>query len=1022
MARRPRKVDERARAVLLDVRARLLGTLGLAEREIDAVLARVAERLRERLTVANVGTSDLSKIIGEELAAHARHLADRTVELTQAGTRAGAEAGIGSIRLVPGEGERVWGDIGADAYAYAAAARASEEIRRRATVRELPLSTRVRDGVANIGARMRDELEASIRAGESAHLTAERMLEASPGRVQIPRYVTDLRQAAGLARASGDQSVIADAIEEAAAQLNRLGQRRRTADEGLRRRDGDYSIRSAGRELAARLTSARPQDIERIVDRWILDKAQFQARRIARTETVEAFRAGFRESVASSPAVVGIRWELSRSHPHGDVCDVYAGQDPFGLGPGGYPKGEVPANPHPFCSCTQSAILDEQRQERELARLEGRPEPPRPWESGTREDGTAWLRRQPEALQREILGPTRLDLMRKGRVVLDGTGAPIPVWSLRGLPRPTPAGGGVDPSSLVLADRATMVAPLPPLPGSGPSGSGAPPTPPAAPPPVVPSPPPVPAGPGGRVRAISAAEIRERYGLSEELAAKWAANVADPRMQARAERELAENVAAYESRSREGLRRYMFALDDVVTAPSRDVRPFALAAAYAASEGQLDAFFTGRYLPPGWWRPSQPIDLAIDERGAVELVDGNHRLAAARFAGATEITARILRRDPVRGLVVDDAPIVVVPVVQAARDLPTPTPGRTGPLVEPGPAWADIAERGRAYQYGGRSRNADAFRGVADAIVELGKKIDATGPGEVASGTSTAAAAVRSSLRSLVQTMYPELRSYDRALGRLEADGLSIDPRMSGTGTVGFHVFQNGRIDIEPTQFRKAVNAARWMQGRDTPPGIALAGFQSLVHEAMHEHSPTTYAIGMTATAKPHPLFVAIEESTTELLARVAFVRSGTVAEPVYPSSDVFAYQSLVDRLRRAARPASEGGFASGPLPRWTPGEGDVELRTPIALHDAALAQRIVAFRSDGEAHALADEAERTRARIYPATSNGDEAEAVRLRARVEELRDRYFRRFAASVGIPDENVDAFLRNLEEGGRPYVPD
>ena len=82
----------------------------------------------------------------------------------------------------------------------------------------------------------------------------------------------------------------------------------------------------------------------------------------------------------------------------------------------------------------------------------------------------------------------------------------------------------------------------------------------------------------------------------------------------------------------------------------------------------------------------------------------------------------------------------------------------------------------------------------------------------------------------------------------------------------------------------------------------------------------------------------------------------------------------------------------------------------------------MVALRSDAEAHALADESERTRARIYPATSNGDEAEAVRLRARVEELRDRYFRRFAASVGIPDENVDAFLRNLEEGGRPYVPD
>ena len=146
-------------------------------------------------------------------------------------------------------------------------------------------------------------------------------------------------------------------------------------------------------------------------------------------------------------------------------CDVYASQDLFGLGPGGYPADQVPATPHPSCLCSQSAILDRFALQRELAQLRGEPEPPRDWESGRRETGAEWLARQPASFRDSLLGPTRSRIFatEPGRV-LTPQGAPIPVHQVLGQPPPVrSAGRQVQTAPLVRAERA--VRPTPPLGG-----------------------------------------------------------------------------------------------------------------------------------------------------------------------------------------------------------------------------------------------------------------------------------------------------------------------------------------------------------------------------------------------------------------------------------------------------------------------------------------------------------------------------------------------------------------------------
>lgn len=191
---------------------------------------------------------------------------------------------------------------------------------------------------------MRRQLVASARAGETIERSAERLLDEGDFLVRVPQHVEELAAAAHDA-ATGDPAARAAyerVVRRWRSRVERLGQ----APDG---RPGAYTMRSATQQMIKDLRRAKGENADRIVDRWVLERARHQARLIARNETVEAYRDAYQQGTQDNPAVKGYRWQLSTRHPKPDPCDLLANQNLHGLGPGGYPADELPDTPHPSC-------------------------------------------------------------------------------------------------------------------------------------------------------------------------------------------------------------------------------------------------------------------------------------------------------------------------------------------------------------------------------------------------------------------------------------------------------------------------------------------------------------------------------------------------------------------------------------------------------------------------------------------------------------------------------------------------
>jgi len=307
---------------------------------------------------------------------------------------------------------------------------------------------------------MRRQLVSSAHAGESVTRVAERLLDIDKPIVRLPQHVQELRDAAQMALHRGDRNIYLDAVKKWQGTVERLGQ-------GPEGGAGAHTMRSATQQLVKDLGVAKADQLDHVVDRWVVERARHQARVIARTETVEAFRDVYKETTAKQPYVVGYRWQLSGGHARSDECDVYAGQDVDGLGPGGYLPENIPSTPHPHDLCAQVAILDKDYFKRELAKTNGTEEPPKPWESGKTELGATWLKKQPEALQKQVLGPTLHRLFTAGKNVLDASGKPLPVHVVLGRDKPVRRlGQKVDATGAVQRDRRGQVKPFPSVPGA----------------------------------------------------------------------------------------------------------------------------------------------------------------------------------------------------------------------------------------------------------------------------------------------------------------------------------------------------------------------------------------------------------------------------------------------------------------------------------------------------------------------------------------------------------------------------
>lgn len=86
----------------------------------------------------------------------------------------------------------------------------------------------------------------------------------------------------------------------------------------------------------------------------------YAAMRLARTELNNAFHAGQILAVQDEESVVGMKWNLSGSHPKADACDQYATGNHADLGAGVFGKRDVPRKPHPQCLCYLTPVMEDE--------------------------------------------------------------------------------------------------------------------------------------------------------------------------------------------------------------------------------------------------------------------------------------------------------------------------------------------------------------------------------------------------------------------------------------------------------------------------------------------------------------------------------------------------------------------------------------------------------------------------------------------------------------------------------------
>ena len=438
------------------VRRRALKAISAHDSKLSKVFDRIAAGVRRDLRASGYTVAQVREVIEKHFAAESEtRLAIIEESIRDAAREArsldretfnavfGAEeAAKAAIPLVP--------TFRTDADALSVA---SARIRGRTSIDRLSVSRRLHAQDARIKADMRQVIQSSVRAGEQITRTAERLLDADTPKVNVPKYVLELREAAS----TGSGKAYAGAVKAWSRQVEGLGQ-------GALGEAGEYTLRSASRQLVRDLGKAKAGTVDKVVDRWILEKARYQARMMARHESVEAFRDVAIAQSKDQPWTVGVRWTLSPAHPRPDVCDVYASSDQYGLGPGGYPADSVPSR-HPSCLCSMVSISDPHYMKRETAKIKGEPEPAKPWLSGVKQSPEDWLKAQDKDLRRAIIGPTRDRLLGNGRKLIDeGASNFRPVYRLLQKPRPTrDLGPSVDVTQIVRRDRENQVLPFPRL-------------------------------------------------------------------------------------------------------------------------------------------------------------------------------------------------------------------------------------------------------------------------------------------------------------------------------------------------------------------------------------------------------------------------------------------------------------------------------------------------------------------------------------------------------------------------------
>lgn len=292
---------------------------------------------------------------------------------------------------------------------------AAERIAGRVTVDGVSLSKRVRKWDRELGAEMAREVQGGIRSKQGILSIAKKIEKIDDGYdAKLPQYLQEVEE---LAR-QGKLKELRGVTKAYAARARRtLGEMQ--ANGTLKA--SKYSLRSATQKYLRDIAKAGPEGVDRVVKEYVTERAAYQARLIARHESVQAFRRSYIEQTKGRPGVIGYKWSISPTrHPVPDECDILAEANQHGLGPGVFPADKVPQHPHPHCLCSCSAVMDKQHFDRPASQRVGVPDDMRDTESP---DAIGWMINNAGKAER-IVGPTRWVAFKQGIDVLDHEGRP----------------------------------------------------------------------------------------------------------------------------------------------------------------------------------------------------------------------------------------------------------------------------------------------------------------------------------------------------------------------------------------------------------------------------------------------------------------------------------------------------------------------------------------------------------------------------------------------------------------------
>lgn len=202
----------------------------------------------------------------------------------------------------------------------------------------------VRATVANIIDGQQEATERLLRAAGRAGVVG---LAARFDRANTNAITALASRRGGVARTY--QSLIRRNLADAAPAVDRL------VEAGIIR---GQSYRSLARAIQDYLEERLPgNEAFRLPRMGGLSSVASDARRIARTETMNALRLGNAYGGEASGIVAAYQWTLNSAHEVEDQCDDIANED-VGYGPGFYPPGDRvwAIGAHPCCGCFQGAV------------------------------------------------------------------------------------------------------------------------------------------------------------------------------------------------------------------------------------------------------------------------------------------------------------------------------------------------------------------------------------------------------------------------------------------------------------------------------------------------------------------------------------------------------------------------------------------------------------------------------------------------------------------------------------------